>query len=198
MSGEVAAIARQTNFLALNAAIEAAHAQGLGQGFAVVASEVRKLSTRSGTTGQAMTRKVEGINQALAATLQATQSFAQRDADMIRGAETTIQEVLRAFEAGTASLTQAAERFEGVGAELGGEIAETLVHLQFQDRVNQILQSVEADMRKFSRQFAHPGDQPDVDRWLADLATTYTTSEQRHIHQGQQASASEATDITFF
>ena len=198
MSGEVASIAKQTNLLALNAAIEAAHAEGLGRGFAVVADEVRKLSTRSGATGTAMTHKVQGIDRALVETLKATQAFARHDADLIRKVEATIQEVLRGFQAGAASLAESASRFEEVGGELGGELSDTLVHLQFQDRVSQILESVVTDMRRFSRHFKHGSSELEAERWLEELAHTYTTQEQQAIHRGEAAAVEEASDITFF
>jgi len=198
MSEEVAAIATQTNLLALNAAIEAAHAQGLGRGFAVVADEVRKLSMRSGETGNAITSKVAWVNKALTDALKATQTFAQRDTDMIRRAETTINGVVRDFQAGAGELSESAHRFEGVGAQLGAEISGTLVHLQFQDRVGQILQSVVADMEKFSHRLEHHPAGLQADQWLRELESTYTTSEQQALHHGQQSTASDDSEITFF
>ena len=198
MSEEVASIATQTNLLALNAAIEAAHAQGLGRGFAVVADEVRKLSMRSGATGNAITSKVAWVNQALVDALRATQTFAQRDTEMIRRAERTINGVVKDFQAGASALSESAHRFEGVGSRLGDEISGTLVHLQFQDRVGQILQSVVADMEKFSHRLEHHPSSLEVDQWLAELERTYTTTEQQAVHRGEQARQSTASDITFF
>ncbi len=198
MSEEVAAIANQTNLLALNAAIEAAHAQGLGRGFAVVAEEVRKLSMRSGTTGNAITNKVAWVNASLLEALQATQNFAQQDVEMIRNAEETIRRVVADFQTGASALADSAHRFEGVGSDLGEQISGTLVHLQFQDRVGQILQSVIADMEKFSDRLQHHPSSLEVDRWLAELERTYTTSEQQAIHRGEQASGSADSEITFF
>ena len=198
MSEEVAAIANQTNLLALNAAIEAAHARELGRGFAVVADEVRKLSMRSGTTGNAITTKVAWVNKSLLDTLAATQAFAATDAEMVRKADATIKHVVEDIQEGVTLLSDSAQRFEGVGIHLGQEISSTLVHLQFQDRVGQILQSVVADMEKFSHRLEHHPSSLEVDQWLAELETTYTTAEQLAIHRGEQASRDTDSDITFF
>ena len=73
-----------------------------------------------------------------------------------------------------------------------------LVHLQFQDRVGQILQSVVTDMRKFE---GHAGEQAaslDVDRWLQELERSYTTLEQQAIHRGEDQAGHRDADITFF
>ncbi|BDU75526.1 methyl-accepting chemotaxis protein [Mesoterricola sediminis] len=197
MSEEVASIANQTNLLALNAAIEAAHARELGRGFAVVADEVRKLSERSGTTGNAITTKVAWVNQSLLETLRETEAFGDREAEVIHRAEATIHRVVEDIQAGATDLSGSARRFEEAGEDLGREISGTLVHLQFQDRVSQILQSVIADMEKFAAEVAG-GGALDAAAWLRDLERTYTTLEQLAVHHGEGAGASDESDITFF
>ena len=198
MSEEVAAIASQTNLLALNAAIEAAHARELGKGFAVVAEEVRKLSERSGATGNQITQRVATVNQVLQDTLQATQAFHTREAATIRACEKTIQEVIAQFGAAARALTAATGRLETANGRVQREVSESLVQFQFQDRVGQILQNVIADMEKFlSRLDGHPSAL-DVERWLTELAGTYTTQEQDAIHRGARVAQPEESEITFF
>jgi methyl-accepting chemotaxis protein len=198
MSVEVASIASQTNLLALNAAIEAAHARELGKGFAVVAEEVRKLSERSGTTGNQITLRVESVNRVLQETLDATTAFHAQESAMLLESEQTIQDVLAQFAAAAKTLSESTARLEAVNTHVRGEVSETLVHLQFQDRVGQILQSVVADMEKFlARMQGHPSAL-DVDRWMTELASTYTTFEQTAIHRGQQAGIPAESEVTFF
>jgi methyl-accepting chemotaxis protein len=198
MSAEVAAIAAQTNLLALNAAIEAAHARELGKGFAVVAEEVRKLSERSGTTGNLITQRVESVNRVLQETLVATEAFLKQEAETIQSSERTIQEVIARFGAAAEALSLSTSHLESVNGRVQGEVSDTLVHLQFQDRVGQILQNVVSDMEKFVSRMDGQPSALDVDRWLAELASTYTTVEQSAIHKGQQAGTPSESEITFF
>jgi methyl-accepting chemotaxis protein len=198
MSAEVAAIAAQTNLLALNAAIEAAHARELGKGFAVVAEEVRKLSERSGSTGNLISERIESVNQVLQATIRTTEDFHAEGTAIIESAERTIHEVLERFSEAAGKLSQSTTHLESVNARVQGEVSETLVHLQFQDRVSQILQSVVQDMEKFLERSQGQPSALDVERWLQELSSTYTTLEQAAIHRGESVDAVADSEITFF
>jgi methyl-accepting chemotaxis protein len=198
MSEDVGAIASQTNLLALNAAIEAAHAKELGRGFAVVADEVRKLSDRSGATGNLITERIESVSRILDDTLRESKEYAEREAAIIQQAGFTIQSVVWNFQDATDTLAASSVRLEAANSRVQGEISETLVHLQFQDRVTQILQNVIQDMEKLASWIQQPTASFDVDRWLGDLELTYTTREQKAIHHGDAAGAADASEVTFF
>jgi len=198
MSAEVAAIAAQTNLLALNAAIEAAHARELGKGFAVVADEVRKLSERSGATGALISERIESVNRFLTETIKDTEGFHTQQSATIQNMERTIHDVLARFARAAQASSQSTGQMETVNAQVRGEVAQTLVHLQFQDRCDQILQNVVADMDKFLHRTQGLPSALDVDGWLAELAATYTTLEQSAIHRGEQVEAVAESEITFF
>lgn len=198
MSAEVASIASQTSLLALNAAIEAAHARDLGKGFAVVADEVRKLAERSGATGNLISLRIESVNKVLQDTLQHSRQFHAREAAVIQDTEKTIQGVIHHFGRSAEALAASTIHLAAANDQVQGEISETLVNLQFQDRVSQILQSVVADMAKAQAPRSGDLEALDLERWRQELKQTYTTLEQAAIHQGESTAGPSESDITFF
>lgn len=207
MAAEVGEIASQTNLLALNAAIEAARAGESGRGFAVVADEVRKLSNLSSDTGKKITEKVNIINGAITAVIDTAEKFSEEDTHSVAEAEKTIHKVLANFEQVTTGLCESAEMLRRESDGIRGEISDTLVYLQFQDRVSQILAHVRdnldglhAHLGKFTAE-RNGGGTPSIDAnaWLKEMALGYTTAEQRRNHGDDKAgAASDATEITFF
>lgn len=202
MSFDVEHIALQTNILAINAAIEAAHAGEFGRGFAVVAQEIRALSLAARSTGKSITDRVRVINNALIETGEQNERVSNDDRQAVEDSEANIRSVLDRFRERTERLTQIAQHSSRESAVIKTEIGESLVQLQFQDRVGQILSQLADSMvqvRELPRD-SSPGSsvQDQVRMHLEEMVNSYTTDEQRAIHQGHAAQSVAPQEITFF
>ncbi len=207
MAADVAGIADQTNLLALNASIEAARAGEAGRGFAVVADEVRKLSTKSGESGKRISQSIETINAAITTAFREATNNAEYDSASVIQAETTIQRVLDSFRGATQTLSESTEIMRTESAEIQREIENSLVSLQFQDRVSQVLAhvrdniaSLPAYINEMLHEFHSRGRvrSVNVQAMLAELENSYAMSEERQVHSGGQTADKSATEITFF
>lgn len=207
MAQDVGDIAKQTNLLALNAAIEAARAGEVGRGFAVVADEVRKLSTLSGDTGKKIADTVNTVNKAIAETLQISRQYAEQDEALVHDSSTVIGSVISRFGQTATELSENSENLRLQGIQIGQEVAEVLIALQFQDRVSQVLNHVNNDLKKLHQNIQESelqladkhGSPVDAAQWLAELSQTYTMPEQHAVHNGSSPkNASNNNEITFF
>jgi methyl-accepting chemotaxis protein len=200
MATEVDMIGFQTNMLSLNAAIEAAHAGESGKGFAVVAHEVRNLSTAARDTGKRIIKKVGVIQDALTRIGATNEEVASRDESAVAQSAEHIRCVLARFADSARELSQLADRSRADSAAIKGEVCESLVQLQFQDRVSQILAQVAASMLQLSTQSAAQGTEfrDLAGQHFRQMANSYTTEEQRRIHQGLEAQAVTPQSVTFF
>jgi methyl-accepting chemotaxis protein len=207
MAQDVGDIAKQTNLLALNAAIEAARAGEVGRGFAVVADEVRKLSTLSGETGKKIADTVDTVNKAITETLHISHQYAEQDEALVNDSSTVIGNVISRFGHAATELSENSEYLRQQGLQIGREVAEVLVALQFQDRVSQVLNHVNNDLKKLHQNIQEselqladsPGAPVDAAQWLVELSQTYTMPEQHAVHHGSSPkSAASNNEITFF
>jgi methyl-accepting chemotaxis protein len=200
MASEVESIAFQTNVLALNAAIEAAHAGERGKGFAVVAHEVRALSNAARDTGKRITQKATLISESLAKINDTNESVAQRDRREVKNSEANIGAVLERFTQSTSQFAETARRSMEQSHAIKDEVAKSLVQLQFQDRVSQILTQVVSSIGQmtdwagsnFAPRHAAARDQ------IAEMLGSYATEEQRRNHQGLAVDAVAPQAVTFF
>ncbi len=202
MAADVEQIAFKTNMLALNAAIEAAHAGESGRGFAVVAQEVRALSVASRDTGKRITSTVQSISESLLATGAENERVSIDDKRAVEASEANIRTVLDRFHQRTQRLTDIAQHAGQESEEIKSEICESLVQLQFQDRVGQILGQVVSSMDHVGKLEPLPASEMDFDdqvtMHMEHMAQGYTTEEQRRNHQGLAVRDVAPQEITFF
>lgn len=214
MAAAVSRIAQQTNLLAINATIEAAHAGDRGRGFAQVAQEVRSLSRLSGETGQRIIEKVRAINLAIDDARTAAEASKQQEQHVISDSENRIDQVLGAFLHMTTELAQSAQVLRDEGREIQHEINDSLVQLQFQDRVSQVLSHVRDNIRRVPGvlqehrdRYARSGELGPLDAQglLDELEATYAMDSERHLHSaatsgpaGGAPAPAPQEEVTFF
>jgi len=206
MAQSVESIASQTNLLALNAAIEAARAGEFGRGFAVVADEVRSLSHMSGEAGGKISTTVNKFSDTVEETLSKAMADMEDDVAheqegkrVIRDVMTNIQFITEGFSSSTQILS---EESEGISEEIN----DILVSLQFQDRVSQILEHAMSSLNEFKTfvsdeqklRLNNPNHVTSKKVFMERLASTYTTDEERNIHNGVEAEKTSNGDLEFF
>ena len=201
MAEDVKMIAFQTQMLSLNAAIEAAHAGELGKGFAVVAHEVQVLAKASRVAGQTIHKRIGSITASLSRIGEHNQAVSGQDAAAIGLSGEHIRTVLDRQRERAQQSSATASEARGEHNDIKTGLEDALVKLQFQDRVSQILAHVVQAMQQADA--APPGaDEANLDATaqghLEQMASGYTTEEQRRIHAGLEAETVAPRDVTFF
>lgn len=210
MASSVSKIAAQTNLLALNAAIEAARAGEMGRGFSIVADEVRALSSKSGETGELINKTVRVISEAITKTFRNAEEIVKGDDQGASDSRSKINEVLDQFRRVADSMERSSEILRTCNKEIQFDVASSIVHFQFQDRISQILSHVQSniaelphEIRRHGANYSASGTLPSVE-WgslARSLESSYATREEEINHKGSSvthASGNESAAVTFF
>jgi methyl-accepting chemotaxis protein len=208
MAGDVAQIAHQSNLLSLNAAIEAARVGDMGRGFAVVAKEFRTLSAKSATIGVHIAEKVGFVNHAIAQACKTVEASVAQGDNRTVTSEATINRVLTEFKNITGALQRSSGLLKDESLEIQQEINKSLMQLQFQDRVSQIMNQVNTSLDRLPQLLSGQAQDYretrtlqalDVDSLLADLKKTYVMADQHVVHSGGKVKVQNtSTEIDFF
>lgn len=122
-------------------------------------------------------------------------------------AQSTIHGVLADFQSVTDALLRSSTLLKNESIGIKTEISDSLVQMQFQDRVSQIMNHVKDNIDRLpeflqqnQKQYAQTGalEPLDAQPLLTELKETYVMTDQHAVHQGGEVERRTDSDISFF
>lgn len=144
-------IAGTTNLLALNAAIEAARAGEHGRGFAVVADEVRNLSMQSTETGEEIRESLKNFSTVMDNYEISISDFVAGQETMFDGFKGEMDNLTGEIDEDIDLLNNSLQGLVSDTESVQTSISEVMISLQFSDTTRQILEHVQEDLDKITR-----------------------------------------------
>jgi methyl-accepting chemotaxis protein len=146
----------------------------------------------SGDTGKRISETVHTITQSILATVDNAERSASADAEHVQQSEASVSAVLDDFRRITHELSASVNTLRDSSSRIKDDVADSLVQLQFQDRVSQILGHVGTSIARLPAAMG-AADTEAVTRvaeLIADLEQSFTTHEER--------GAAAGSGVTFF
>ncbi|WP_406851100.1 chemotaxis protein [Herbaspirillum huttiense] len=157
----------------------------------------QELAERSAENSRQIAARAKSARQQIMAAIGATGDAADTEG-IAENSRAVIDQIIADFRHSAMKLTTTMETLEDEGREVDREVCDILVHLQFQDRISQILDHVQQDILRLRSAAAEARALPSPQQWLTDLEKTYTTQEQRQMHAGQQGHPAPPSQVDFF
>jgi len=160
----------------------------------------QELAERSAENSRQIAARAKSARQQIMAAIGTTGDATASTEGIAENSRAVIDQIIADFRHSAMKLTTSMEALEDEGREVDREVCDILVHLQFQDRISQILDHVQRDILRLRSAAADAEAQalPSPQQWLADLEKTYTTQEQRQMHAGQQGHPAPPSQVDFF
>ena len=151
----------------------------------MVADEVRTLASRSGQTGTDIRAKVDAIGEEIQHIVDQSESSSKDEEEIVQFSNNLIKDVIAEHKVTTYSLAEADNILATMSASIREEVGNAVVHFQFQDRLEQILDHVEQEMSalmegcdegEFNTQ-----DKAKITDFLSNFVKDFTTEEEAEI-----------------
>lgn len=191
--------ARRINMVALNASVESARAGGRAGSFAVLAEEVRGLALQSTADAGQLLSQANRLEEQLRTLRVQAATRDSSDEELRAQADTAARQAIGGLLDSVGRVARSSRGLKQAGGEVRGQIERLLMGFQAQDRLNQMLGTVEEDMQRLRDWLQHEGDlsQAQATEWLARLESRYTMEEQRVQHHGN-TEIERSAQVEFF
>jgi methyl-accepting chemotaxis protein len=137
--GVISELADKTNILAINASIEAARAGQAGDGFAVIGSEIQKLSHSSKEIAEQINATIQSSVQSVSASVEQYSARISTAVNRLEQSGAAYAALIKKLNPQIAELSNIVETSNELSSRVHDNVDEITVHLQYQDRIKQIL-----------------------------------------------------------